>query len=83
MNSLNVSKRCYFCVSGSRLGGEVHVPHAVPNDSRFRGEIPDRRHEGVDFRANSSKPRYGASGWRLGHPQPLPGQARPVPMQNL
>lgn len=61
----------------------MHVSNAVPHDPRFRREIPYRRHEGVDLRANSSKSRYGASGWRLGHPQPLSGQARPVPMQDL
>lgn len=59
------------------------MPHAVPDDPRVRGQIPYRRHQGLDLRPDIAQSCDGACRRRLGHPQPLFGQTRSVPMQNL
>ncbi|CAA9999118.1 unnamed protein product [Nesidiocoris tenuis] len=65
---------------GPRPGGIVQVSHAIPHDPRLRGQVPHRRHQGAHIRPPPQEPRDGPRRRRLGHPGPLPGQARSVPL---
>jgi hypothetical protein len=65
---------------GARPRCQMYVPHPVPHDPSVGGQVPHRGHQGSHFRAGAAKSRDGAGRRGLGHPVPLFGQARPLPM---
>lgn len=75
--------RNHFSFSGSWYRRRMHMSHAIPNDTRGRGQVQNRRYQSYDLRKSPAQSRDGACRRRMGHPQPLFGETWSVPMQEL